>query len=426
MPFSTQFPTDEDLETLLRRPRLVSVLGANVLNLLVIIWYWGQWRLLTGALLICAVLSLINSKVFEWMARRFGGGVAETVRVVFNAAGLVVGGTLLQWPVLVWVFLPYNVLWFTGLDAWNRWRMVFFLGLVDGVALWQGSDLQMLAAFSVLSLFAYLITEKHSAVMMGVLKQVLAQRERLRQAHRELQVMHERALDQEKLSSLGMMAAGVAHEINNPMSYVTSNVNWLLRDLRKVPQLPCSLQEYVDDVLPATLDGIRRVNAIVMDLRRFARGDSESFTEFNFDAELQSALRIAQGELSHCQVETDLQEIGTFVGRPQQITQVLVHLFINAGHAVTDTGRVIISSRREGDMARVEVRDTGVGMSSETMKRLFEPFFTTKPPGKGMGLGLAAAHGIVTSHGGRIEVESELQKGARFTLFLPCRPPSAS
>ncbi|ADO74401.1 sensor histidine kinase [Stigmatella aurantiaca] len=424
MPLSTQFPTDADLEQLLRRPRSVSVLGANVLNLLVVIGFWGQWRVLTGAVLICAVLSLINSKVFEWLARRFSVLVAEMVRVVFNAVGLVAGGTLLEWSILVWVFLPYNMLWFTGLDAWNRWRMVFFLVVVDGVALWQGCDLQMLAAFSVLGLFAYLVTEKHSALMMGVLKQLLSQRERLQEAHQELQVMHERALEQEKLASLGKMAAGVAHEINNPMSYVTSNVNWLLRDLRKVPQLPRSLQEYVDDVLPATLDGIRRVNAIVMDLRRFARGDSEAFTEFDFDAELQSALRIAQGELSHCQVETDLQKIGTFVGRPQQITQVLVQLFVNAGHAVTDTGRVLISSRREGDMARVDVRDTGVGMSSETMKRLFEPFFTTKPPGKGMGLGLAAAHGIVTSHGGRIEVESELQKGARFTLFLPCCPPS--
>jgi signal transduction histidine kinase len=324
---------------------------------------------------------------------------------------------------LIWIYLPYNMLWFYGLDRWVLPRIFSFLALVASVALWDGAPLEVVLAFGLLGTFGYLFTTRRIWLLRQVVRQTEEQREQLEQAHQRLRHANERALAQEKLTSLGLMAAGVAHEINNPMSFVTSNIRLLLKDLKQQPALPAPLQEYVDEVLPETLDGIKRVNAIVADLRRFARGDPEAYAEYDLNAAVRSALRIAHAQLGHCQVEEQLGEVGKLVGRPQQIIQVLVNMLVNAGQATAAAGRVRISTQREGDGARVEIRDTGAGLSPEARRHLFQPFFTTKPHGSGMGLGLAVAHGIVTGHGGRIEVDSEAGQGACFTVHLPQTPP---
>jgi signal transduction histidine kinase len=235
--------------------------------------------------------------------------------------------------------------------------------------------------------------------------------------------VHQHALEHEKFSSLGMMAAGVAHEINNPMSFVTSNVNLLLKDLKQQPSLPAPLKEYVDEVLPETLEGIRRVNAIVGDLRRFARGDAEALVEYDLNEEVRSALRAVEGHLGHCRVELALGEVGRLMGRPQQIVQALVNLLVNAGQATPAGGQVLISTRQQGEKLCVEIRDTGAGMAPETLRNLFRPFFTTRPHGAGIGLGLAVVHGIITAHGGHIEVTSQPGQGSAFTVYLPRTPP---
>ena len=179
----------------------------------------------------------------------------------------------------------------------------------------------------------------------------------------------------------------------------------------------------MDEVLPETLDGIRRVNAIVGDLRRFARGDPEAYTDYDLNMEVQTALRITQSQLRHCSVEVSLGEVGPVTGRPRQMVQALVNLLVNAAQATAAGGRVSLLTLGEGEAVRVEVRDTGVGMTEEIRQQLFQPFFTTKPPGEGMGMGLAVVHGIVTSHGGHIEVASEPGRGSCFTLHLPRMPP---
>jgi signal transduction histidine kinase len=291
------------------------------------------------------------------------------------------------------------------------------------VALMDGARLDMALAFSILGLFGYLLAERRATLLNGALEKVLEQRSRLEQAHDEMRRMHSRAIEQEKLSSLGMMAAGVAHEINNPMSFVASNLYLLQKDLHAEPALSEALREHRDEVLPATLEGIKRVNGIVSDLRRFARGDPEAFIEYDLNAEVRMALRIAHNQLRHCQVESELDALGPVVGRPRQMAQVLVNLLVNAGQATAEQGLVRISTKQDGEWVRIEVRDTGTGMSSETLRHLFQPFFTTKPPGMGMGLGLAVVHGIITSHGGRIDVESQSGKGTCFTLSVPRVPP---
>jgi signal transduction histidine kinase len=418
-----QLPPEADPEQLHPGIQTTGILGTVLINLSLLIWHWGNWPAITAVVLVAIALSLTNMLFIEWCAQRYGRQKAEWLRTLSNVAGICVCGHYTNWSPLVVSYVPYNVLWFYGLDQWVHPRLAAYVGLIACIALWDGAPRELLLAFSLLTFFGYLLTTKRALLLRQVLDQVVEQREQLAKAHERLQRVHQRALAQEKLSSLGMMAAGVAHEINNPMSFVTSNVHSLYKDLQKQPALPEPLREYVTEVLPETLDGIKRVNAIVADLRRFARGDPEPYAEYDLNTEAQAALRIAHGQLSHCQVEVALGEAGVVTGRPRQIAQVLVNLLVNAGQATTSGGTVRLSTHRAGDGVRVEIRDTGTGIPPETLRNLFQPFFTTKPPGEGTGLGLAVAHGIVHAHGGRIDVKSEPGKGSCFTVHLPRVPP---
>jgi signal transduction histidine kinase len=423
MDSSQQPPLDADPEQVHRGSESVAWLGPLVANSAILFWFWGHWSAVLAVMSVALTLTLFNQRPVESLARRYGRPMAETARMLVNAAGVVVCGHFTHWSALALFYVPYNLLWFSGLDAWGRHRAGVYLLLVNVVALWDGAEPRLTLAMTMLGLFGYLLTEKRADLLRTAYQKEVAQREELAHAHQELQRIHQRALQQEKLSSLGLLASGVAHEINNPMSFVTSNVNALLRELRTLPALPEPLKEYVDEVLPETLDGIRRVNAIVGDLRRFARGDPEAYTDYDLNTEVQAALRITHSQLRHCYVELALGEVGTMTGRPQLFVQALVNLLVNAAQATSAGGRVSIVTLGQDEAVRVEVRDTGVGMTEETRRQLFQPFFTTKPPGEGMGMGLAVVHGIVTSHGGHIEVASEPGRGSCFTLHLPRVPP---
>jgi signal transduction histidine kinase len=397
----------------------VATIGATVLDVALLIRFWGDWPVMATIAAVAVMMATLNLGPIEWLARRKSRHVAETARMFSNASGVIALGYVTSWNVLSWALAPYMLLWFFGLDDKGRPRMIVYLALITAAALWTGSSVELAVTFSMIGVFGYLLLEQRNRVLQQVLQRTVEQREQLEQTHQKLEHVHQRALEQEKFSSLGMMAAGVAHEINNPMSFVTSNVNLLLKDLKQQPSLPAPLKEYVDEVLPETLEGIKRVNAIVSDLRRFARGDPEAVVEYDLNEEVRSALRAAQSQLVHCRVELALGEVGRLVGRPQQIVQALANLLINAGQATATGGKVHLSTQREAEGVRVEIRDTGTGMAPETLRNLFRPFFTTRPHGAGMGMGLAVVHGIITAHGGRIEVKSQPGQGSTFTLYLP-------
>ena len=397
--------------------------AAFIINVALLVTFWGQWRVIFAIVAVAAVILPFNQVFLEWLARRSSRARVEALRMVANVVGISTLGIATQWSVLVWVFVPHNMLWVFGSDRWARLRTVIYLVAMNGVALATGASPSMALAFSLIGSFGYVVSEKRGTLMFKMLQQVLAQRAEVEKAHQELQQLHQRAVEQERLSSLGLMAASVAHEINNPMSFVTSNVSSMLKDLKAEQHLSEVMKEYVDEVLPDTLDGIKRVNSIVSDLRRFSRGGFDGHIEYDFDAEVKMALRIARIQLRHVRVEQELAAVGTVVGRPRQLVQVLVNLLVNAGQATPEGGVVRLTTRHEGMWVRVEVRDTGTGMSEETKQHLFEPFFTTKPAGVGTGLGLSVVQGIIKSHGGRISVESELGKGTCFSLELPRVPP---
>lgn len=246
----------------------------------------------------------------------------------------------------------------------------------------------------------------------------------LRRTHDELRLAQRQLINAEKLSSLGMMAAGIAHEINNPMAYVTANISGLQRDLELLVRDPEVRREYAEEVLPSTLDGVARVNAIVADLRSFARGDTEHLVDYDVNAEIKTVARMAKSAVHRrgSELEVALGTLPRVRGRPRQLMQVVMNLVVNAAQANSPGGKVRVSTRAAEDEVAIEVKDTGVGMSEETLSKLFQPFFTTKPTGEGTGLGLAVVHGIVTGLGGRIDVQSELGKGSSFTVCLPSVP----
>jgi two-component system NtrC family sensor kinase len=416
----TKAPQVVDPEQVQRGIFPLMMKGGMTLSAAVTLQYLGQWRVFGWVLALSVLRSFGNAMLTRLnRQRRFPGSTVEWVRVVLNLLTQVGIGLGAGWSLLLWIYVPFSMLWFYGMDGSARPRALFYLVGMDAAALLSGADPFQPLAFSLIGVVGYLATERRAEVLQQSLEQIIHQREQLAQAQGRLRLLHERALEQEKFSSLGMMAAGVAHEVNNPMAFVTSNVNSLLKDMKQQRELPPALKEYVDEVLPETLEGIKRVNAIMADLRRFSRGDLEAQAEYELNAEAEAALRIAQGQLSHCQVEVELGAVGKVVGRPRQIVQVLVNLLANAGQATQPGGVVRLSTRPEEDGVRVEVRDTGTGMTPETLRNLFQPFFTTKPPGMGTGLGLAVAHGIVTGHGGRIEVTSQPGQGSCFTVHLP-------
>jgi signal transduction histidine kinase len=189
-------------------------------------------------------------------------------------------------------------------------------------------------------------------------------------------------------------------------------------------QLHSGLREHVEETLPATLDGIQRVNTIVRDLRSFSREDRGTFVDYDLNEQVMAALRIAQPTIrGRVDVVTNLGRVPIAVGQPQRLTQVFVNLVVNAAQAIPGRGTVTITTRCDPYEHTVEIRDDGTGMSPEVLERLFTPFFTTKPVGEGTGLGLAVAHGIVRAHGGRIAATSKPGKGSTFSVHLPRVPP---
>lgn len=256
----------------------------------------------------------------------------------------------------------------------------------------------------------------------------------------------------DKLASIGLLSAGVAHEINNPLSYVGNNLAVLQRDVKGLLEMlieaenvskaqPDKFQKFeeiseeidwpyiranLEPMIDRTLEGVRRVANIVQKLRGLARTSRPKWEKVGFDELLENALEMMRGRLRRDGIELIVQNEGVpFVQCvPNDVTQVLLNLLINALQAIEAAnpdggGRLEIRARNNDPWVEISISDNGEGIAADDLVRLFDPFFTTKPVGEGTGLGLAISHGIITGHGGRIEVESRLQEGTTFRILLP-------
>lgn len=291
-------------------------------------------------------------------------------------------------------------------------------------------------------------------VLSGVLVSHLADRrekteERLRAAHGELTrasgelVRAERKLHHsEKLASLGTLVAGVAHELNNPIGFVQSNLQSLeewtgrLRQyaacedpeerarLRKELRIDM-IEEELPELISDSREGTRRAVEIVAGLKDFSRPSLKRARSMLLEEIIDKTLRLVNVHLKNRIRVTRAFALNEPVNcYPGLLSQVLTNLLINAAQAIQGEGAITIETGRAGEMVFVRVSDSGPGIAPEKLPHIFDPFFTTKEPGQGTGLGLSVSYGIVAEMGGRIEVESPPGKGARFSVLLPKEPPA--
>jgi PAS domain S-box-containing protein len=230
----------------------------------------------------------------------------------------------------------------------------------------------------------------------------------------------------DRMASVGTLAAGIAHEINNPLSSVLANLEFALRDvteLTKESPEPARLSTVTHELTDAH-EAAERVRRIVQDLRILSRADSEERQAVDAERVMESAVRIALNEIRHrARLFRDYMKVPPVLASESRLGQVFLNILVNAAQALqegeAERNEIRITTRQDGDQVVVGIGDTGPGIPAEILKHLFTPFFTTKPVGVGMGLGLSICHRIISGYGGRIDVETEVGKGTWFRIRLP-------
>lgn len=301
------------------------------------------------------------------------------------------------------------------------------------------------------------LAELSDAQIRSIVGELLQANKDLKTLNARLSEAQSKLIQSEKLASIGQLAAGVAHEINNPIGFIFSNFGTLeqyLADLFRVLQAyeeaeaaitdPAVLSRlrglkdevdlaYLTEDIPTLMheskDGIQRVRKIVQDLKDFSRVDArQEWEAVNLHHGLDSTLNIVNNEIKYkADVIKEYGDLPEVQCLPSELNQVFLNLLVNAAHAITaERGTIHLRTGVEGAHVWVEVADNGCGIAPENLPRIFDPFFTTKPVGKGTGLGLSLSYGIVQKHGGRMEVQSTPGEGTRFRVTLPIHHPPAA
>lgn len=259
-------------------------------------------------------------------------------------------------------------------------------------------------------------------------------------------------IQSEKMATLGQLAAGVAHEINNPIGFIKSNLCSLseyieiflsqfkkyknllsfLHDPKQIKTLIAQIQDEeekenlpfilndISQLLEESIEGSERVSQIVSNLKSFSRIDESETKEFDLNEGIQSTLRLLHNEIKYkCKVETKLNPLPKILCASGQLNQVFMNLIVNAIQACDEKGEIYIQSSHLRDHVEIKVSDNGVGIPKHALPNIFDPFFTTKPVGEGTGLGLSLSYGIIQEHNGEIKVKSQEGKGTEFTVRIP-------
>ena len=301
------------------------------------------------------------------------------------------------------------------------------------------------------------LAEMSDVQIRAIVGELIKTNRDLKEVNSKLSDAQSKLIQSEKLASIGQLAAGVAHEINNPIGFIFSNFGTLeqyLEDLfqmldayeqaeasvsdsaalARIRSLKADLDiDYLKEDIPNLMresrDGIQRVRKIVQDLKDFSRVDArQEWESVDLHAGIDSTLNIVNNEIKYkADVVKHYGALPEVQCLPSELNQVFMNLLVNAAHAITaERGTITISTGVDGPNVWVEVADTGAGIAQENLKRIFDPFFTTKPVGKGTGLGLSLSYGIVQKHSGRMEVHSELGVGTRFRVTLPIQHEEAA
>lgn len=284
-------------------------------------------------------------------------------------------------------------------------------------------------------------------------KRLTEEKKTQQQLIKKLEETKNQLLQSEKMASIGQLAAGVAHEINNPVGFIKSNFSSLKHyakqlndtiekynniidtlDNAEIKEAASNINEehdiefVIEDIsnfLTESFDGISRIEDIVKSLKHFSRVDTNQWEEADIHAGIESTLKVVAHKLKYiAKVEKQFDNIPQVQCLPMQINQVLMNLLVNAGQAIsTDNkeGCITISTKTQDDNVAITISDNGKGIKKENLTKVFDPFFTTKPVGEGTGLGLSLSYSIIQKHNGDITVNSELDKGTAFTITLPIK-----
>ena len=279
--------------------------------------------------------------------------------------------------------------------------------------------------------------------------------ENLKSAYEELKEQKNHLVQQEKLASIGLLAAGVAHEINNPVGFVKSNLQTLehytesytavlnayraltlaIKENKPDDQVATHLNK-LDELIQSTdldhiaqdgvdciqesLSGVERIEEIIVNLSDFARAEGDDRVQCDINELLENTLKLVWNEIKYkCEIEKDFGELPKLWGRTGQLRQVFVNIVVNAAQAIEGEGLLKICTRADDENVSVDIIDNGPGMNAETLNKLFDPFYTTKEVGSGTGLGLYVSHGIVANHLGTLTAKNNSEGGACFTVTLP-------
>ncbi|MPS30918.1 two-component sensor histidine kinase [Salinivibrio sp. VYel9] len=267
----------------------------------------------------------------------------------------------------------------------------------------------------------------------------------------ELKQLQGQLLQSEKMASIGQISAGIAHEINNPIAFISSNIRTLYDYLEKFSAYVHQLDEKIDasenkvlvadrqalkdklqlsylledasELIEESLEGVTRVMTIVKDLKEFSRADNSEWVLTDVRRGIDSTLKIIHNEIKYAiEIERNYSpQTPDILCQPMQLNQVFLNLLINAAQAIEGEGKINIDvAPLDVEHLMIKIKDTGLGIPDEVLTTIFEPFYTTKPVGQGTGLGLSVSRDIIAAHGGQITVESEQGKGTTFTIVLPC------
>ena len=309
--------------------------------------------------------------------------------------------------------------------------------------------LGLAAILVIATLLTYLFFSKRKA------HRNLAQTYRdLNQTHEQLKTTQTQLVSAEKMASLGQLTAGIAHEINNPVNFISGNIHPLRTDIddllalidayRKAVQQQGLqgqfqavqqqeqeldlgyLREEIRDLLTGIEEGAHRTTEIVSGLRNFARLDNDEYKRFDLHQGLDSTLALLRSHLDGIEVLRDYGDLPGVECYPGKLNQVFMNILTNAIQAMPEGGMIHLATRTLGDEVEIAIRDTGQGMDEKTLDRVFEPFFTTKDVGQGTGLGMSISHGIIRQHHGRIEAQSKVGQGTDILIRLPINQDQAS
>lgn len=271
---------------------------------------------------------------------------------------------------------------------------------------------------------------------------------KLRDEQTRVEQAQDQLIQSEKLAALGQLAAGVAHEINNPVGFVTSNANLTKKYVNKVSDALAALEQEatqetsgealllmtrwkaasrVDNlcqeliaISDESIEGLERIKDIVKDLKDYAYTGEQSFDPTDLNKHLASTINLLRNEIKYkADIQTHYGDLPDVPCIASQINQVFVNVIVNACHAIPEFGEIVIDTAVDGRHARIRVSDNGVGMPPEVLKKIFDPFYTTKPVGKGTGIGLAITKSIIDRHSGSLSVLSEPGEGTQFEIRLP-------